>query len=403
MSQPVLDGIRVVEVATFVLGPAAGTVMADFGADVIHVEHPVTGDVYRYLHQLKPLPDCEHNYPWILTSRNKRSVALDLKREAGRGVLRDLVRDADVLITNYHASVLASLELRWEDLAPLNERLVYAHATGYGEEGSEAEKPGYDATAWWARSGLMDAVRPGGAELGLATPGMGDHPSAMALFGAVMLALYQRERSGRGQRVHTSLLANGAWANGIYLQAALCGAPAYAAPTHATSPNALVNHYHCADGRAFYLAMVQEAVEWERFTEAIGMPQLREDPRFAVLEDRRAHSQELTAILDRVFAEKPLDHWHETLDRYAVTFGAVKRTEDLTDDPQMQANGIFRPIEGTDDMRTVDSPIHVEGFPKQPARLAPEIGEHSVEILQGLGYDEERIRALLDAGAVRST
>ena len=404
MTQRVLDGIRVVEVATFVLGPAAGTVMADFGADVIHVEHPVTGDVYRNLHKLKPLPDFERSYPWILTSRNKKSVAVDLKRDEGREIVRDLVREADVFITNYHPSVLANLEMRWEDLSPLNPRLVYAHATGYGREGDEVEKPGYDATAWWARSGMMDAVRPGGANFGMATPGMGDHPSAMALFGAVMLALYDRERSGRGQRVHTSLLANGAWSNGIYLQAALCGAAPYEAPTHETTPNALVNHYQCADGQSFFLAMVQEEVEWERFSEAIGRSDLQQDRRFARIEERRSNSLELIALLDAVFAEKPLEYWRESLDRHEVTFGIVARTDELPGDVQMNANGIFPLIEGDEPgLRTVDSPIHLDGSAKRPAGRAPEIGEHTVEVLESLGYASARIESLLGAGVVRSS
>jgi len=402
MSSQLLEGIRVVEAATFVLGPAAGTVLCDFGAEVVHVEHPETGDAYRYLSQLKPLPECERNYPWMLTSRNKRSIALDLRNPEGGQVMRDLVRRADVFITNYHPSVLAALGLSWEELRPLNPRLVYAHATGYGTRGSEVEKPGYDATAWWARSGLMDAVRPRDGEFGLATPGMGDHPSAMALFGAIMLALYDRERSGRGRRVETSLLANGAWANAVYLQAALCGAPPFVQVSHAGSPNALVNHYSCADGRAFYLAMVQERGEWSRFTEAIGRPELREDRRFAELEARRAHAAELTAILDRVFAEKPLEQWRAILDRHSITFGVVARSEELPDDPQMQANGIFPPIEGDAlGTRTVDSPIQVEGVEKRPCGPAPEIGEHSVEVLRELGYAPERIEALRASRAVR--
>jgi crotonobetainyl-CoA:carnitine CoA-transferase CaiB-like acyl-CoA transferase len=399
-----LEGIRVVELATFVFGPAAGTILGDFGADVVHIEHPQTGDAYRYLPQLRPLPECEENYCWILTSRGKKSIALDVRREAGRAVAMDLVRGADVFITNLHPSVLEKLGMRYEDVAPENPRLIYAHATGYGDQGLEVEKPGYDATAWWARSGLMDVVRPLGAEFAFATAGMGDHPSAAALFGAIALALFDRERTGKGRRVRTSLLANGAWSNALLLQAALCGGTTYAAPPRTHSLNALVNSYVCEDGRGLYLAMVQEAVEWERFSDAVGKPELRDDPRFKDLAERRANAPALVAILDPIFGSKPLAHWRAELDRYSVTFGIIARIDDLPDDPQLNANGVFRPVVGPGvrpGLRTVDSPIHLDGAEKRPATRAPEIGEHGRELLESLGYSRERIDALVRDGVLR--
>ena len=399
-----LEGIRVVELATFVFAPAAGTVLADFGADVVHIEHPLTGDAYRYLTQLRPLPECDENYCWILTSRGKKSIALDVRRAEGRAIALDLVRGADVFITNLHPSVLEKLGMRYEDVSSENPRLIYAHATGYGDQGGEAEKPGYDATAWWARSGLMDAVRPHGAEFAFATAGMGDHPSSMSVFAAIALALFDRERTGKGRRVRSSLLANGAWSNSILLQAALCGASTYAPPPRTRSLNALVNSYLCADARGLYLAMVQEAVEWERFTDAIGRPALRDDARFRDVPTRRANAPALVAILDPVFASKPLAHWRAELDRFTVTFGIIARTEDLPNDPQLNANGIFRPVEGPGvrpGLRTVDSPIHLDGAEKRPATRAPEVGEHGREILESLGYARERIDALVRDGVLR--
>lgn len=399
-----LEGIRVVELATFVFAPAAGTILGDFGAEVVHIEHPQIGDAYRYLPQLKPLPECDENYCWILTSRGKKSIALDVRRPEGRAVAMDLVRGADVFITNLHPSVLAKLGMRYEDVAPANPRLIYAHATGYGDAGEEVEKPGYDATAWWARSGLMDSVRPGGGDFGFATAGMGDNPSAAALFGAIALALFDRERTGRGRRVRTSLIANGAWSNSLLIQAALCGGKTYQVPPRARSLNALVNSYVCGDGRGLYLAMVQEAVEWSRFTDAIGRPDLRTDPRFAELAPRRANAPALVEILDPIFAAHPLSHWRAELDRHGVTFGIIARIDDLPDDPQMIANGVFRPVVGPGvrpGLRTVDSPIHLDGAPKRPATRAPEIGEHGRELLAQLGYSRERIDALVRDGVLR--
>ena len=399
-----LEGYKVVELATFVFGPAAGTILGDFGAEVIHIEHPQTGDPYRMLPQLKPLPECEDNYCWILTARGKKSIALDVRKPEGREVAHKLVKDADVFITNLHPSVLEKLGMDWESLAPENPRLIYAHATGYGDQGDEVEKPGYDATAWWARSGLMDAVRPAGAEFALATAGMGDHPSAMALFGAIALALFDRERTGKGRRVKTSLCANGAWSNSILIQAALCGGKTYQPPSKATSANALVNHYLCSCGRGLYLAMVQEPVEWERFTRAVGKPELATDPRFKELPLRRANAQALIQILEEVFASRPLSAWREELDRHQITFGIIQRIDDLAHDPQLAANGILREMSGPGirpGLRTVDSPIQLDGVTKAPARRPPGLGEHGREILRDLGYDDARIASLVKEGVLK--
>jgi formyl-CoA transferase len=402
----VLDGIRVLDIGTFVFGPAAATVLADFGAEVVKVENPRGGDTYRYLVELPPMPASEQNYCWILTSRGKRSLALDLKREEGREVLLELVQVSDVLITNHHPSVLADLRLRYEDLAPLNERLVYAHATGYGDRGDEIEKPGYDMTAWWARSGLMDAVRPGQSAPALSVAGMGDHPAAMSLFGAILLALYRRERTGRGGHVSTSLMANGAWSNACLIQAELCGAETYAPADRTHPPNALVNPYRTSDDRWFVLVLVQEAKDWEPLCRAIGRSDLLADARFSELDARHKHAAELTEILDGVFATKRLDEWRAILDAHGVTFGIVSRAQDLVDDATLAANGVLVPVADprATGLRTVSSPLELRGEEKVQPSLAPGIGEHSREILASvLGYSPERIRELLDAGVVTGT
>ena len=400
----VLEGIRVLDIGTFVFGPAAATVLSDFGAEVIKVENPRGGDPYRYLVQLPPMPACEENYCWMLDGRNKKSVTIDLKQPAGRQVLLDLVRVSDVLVTNHHPSVLADLGLRFEDLAPLNERLVYAHATGYGTEGDETEKPGFDMTAWWARSGLMDAVRGAGdGAPALATAGMGDHPSAMSLFGAIMLALYRRERTGRGGLASTSLMANGAWSNSCLLQGLLCGSEPYRRPDHESPPNALINQYATADGRWFVLVLVTEARDWEPLCRAIGRPGLAADPRFTEQAARRKHAPELARILTSVFRTKPLDEWRRILDAHDVTFGIVSRLEDLPADPALEANGIIVPIADprANGSRTISSPIALSDEEKVPPALAPELGEHTDEVLRSvLDYASEQIERLRAAGVV---
>ncbi len=395
-----LEGLKVIEVATFVFAPAAGTVLSDFGAEVIHVEPPGIGDPYRLLPSLKPLPECEDNYCWMLDSRNKKSLVLDLKRDEGRDVLLDLARDADIFITNYHPSVLDELRIRYEDVSAVNDRLIYAHGTGYGEIGSDAEKPGYDATAWWARTGLMDAVRPAEGEMALSTAGMGDHPSAMTIFGGIALALYAREKTGKGTKVSTSLMANGAWSNSILIQAALCGGSTYVPPTQAHSPNAMVNHYRTKDGRSFFLVMVKEATEFTQFCQAIGLPELAEDPRFAPIEKRRENAAELAQILSARFLERTWPEWQKILDDHAITFGQIATIDEVPYDSQMETNGVFLEVEGQPGTRVVNSPIELRDHPKQQPLPPPELGEHSRSILEGLGYDAKRIASLREAGVV---
>ena len=397
--QAILQGLRVVEVATFIAAPAAGTMLGDFGAEVIHVEAPGVGDPYRHLYTLRPLPECEENYPWLLDARNKQSVALNLKHADGRAALYQLLATADVFITNYQPSVLGDLQIRHEDVAPLNPRLIYAHVTGYGEHGDEVERPGYDATAWWARSGLMDLVRPRGGEVALSAPGMGDHPTAVALFGAIMLALYRRQQNGQGGKVSTSLMANGVWSNSIMAQAALCQAQPMEPWVHADSPNPLLAVYETRDQRHFSLVLVKEAHEWGQFCAAVARPDLVHDPRFATSPDRRSNARALVAILDALFATRTLAEWTTILDQNRITFGLVQRSFALPDDRQMRANGVFRDIVNLPGRETIDSPIQVEGVTKTAAHAAPSLGQHTRSVLAQLGYAAADIDALIASGA----
>ncbi len=392
----ILDGIKVLDVGTFIFGPAAATVMADFGAEVIKIEPPGFGDPYRYLASMPPMPACEQNYPWLLDARNKKSVALDLKQDEGRALLLRLAAQADVFVTNFPPAVLERLRLRDEDLRPSNPRLIFAHATGFGLRGPEAGKPGYDATAWWGRSGLMDVVRQEGSEPGGSTPGMGDHPSAMTLFAAIMTALYRRERTGVGSMVTSSLYANGIWSNSVYLQSLLCGGESFRRVSRQGMPNATINLYECRDGRWFLLVMIREDKVWERFVEALGSPESLADPRFATVEHRRGNVEALVEALDAIFRTRDYEDWRERLDDAGITFGSIARLEDVVADPQAAANDLFVEAVTADGktVRTVTSPFEIAGIAKTAAGPAPEIGEHTDEVLTAAGVTAEALADL---------
>jgi crotonobetainyl-CoA:carnitine CoA-transferase CaiB-like acyl-CoA transferase len=400
MEKGIFEGLKVLDCASFIAAPAAATVLSDFGADVIKIEPPVTGDPYRHLPNLPGYPHSPHNFAWMLESRNKKSLALDLSKPEGKAVLYRLVAEADVFITNFPPNVRSRLGITYEELTPLNERLVYASFTGYGEKGEEANKPGFDSNAYWARSGLMDLVRadPNTAPA-RSVAGMGDHPCAMALYGAIVTALYKRERTGKGSHVSSNLMANGIWANGILAQARLCGAKFGERRPRERALNAVTNHYKCRDGRWLILSLLNEDRQWPTLARCLGREDLASDPRFATRPDRHARSLELIKVFDEIFAKKDLAEWRRILDGNGLVFGVVGILDDIPDDQQMLENEVLVPFEN-DTMLTINSPIWVDGSNKVPPRLPPAIGEHSDEILRQAGYDEAAIRQLRTSGAV---
>ncbi|MDB5513454.1 MAG: carnitine dehydratase, partial [Tardiphaga sp.] len=271
MENGIFAGLKVLDCASFIAAPAAATVLSDFGAEVIKIEPPGSGDPYRNLPNLPGYPHSEHNYAWLLEARNKRSLALDLGKPEARAVLHRLVADSDVFITNFPPQVRQKLGITYAELAPLNQRLIYASFTGYGEKGEEANKPGFDSNAYWARSGLMDLVRADEKTTpARSVAGMGDHPCAMALFGAIVTALYKRERTGKGSHVSSNLMANGIWASGVLAQAKLCGATFQERRPRERALNAVTNHYKCRDGRWLILSLLNEERQWPALACCLG-------------------------------------------------------------------------------------------------------------------------------------
>jgi len=399
----VLSGIRVIDCGTYVAGPAAATVMSDFGADVVKIERPGGGDLFRLFSRLPGNAKAELDWCWTLTSRNKRSVAIDFGNPAGREAILRLVKTADVFVTNYQRQLLRKFALNYEDLSTVNPRLIYAHLTGYGDAGDDCDDPSFDALAYWARSGLMRTVTGLDGTPGAPRPGMGDHPTAMSLFAAVMLGLYRRERTGKGMRVTTSLMASGAWANGCDIQAKLCDAvfPVRGAGKH--PPNPLAAVYLSRDQKMFLLVLIDPDNEFPRLCgDVFGQPELATSELFSTNSARAENAASLHAILQAQFEARDLAEWRAVFKQFDIKWSALPTRDEAVADPQMRASGAIIKVHGGK-LETVNSPVFITGVEKQTPRMAPALGEHTREVLHELGYADREIESMIKSGAVTAT
>lgn len=398
-TENIFSGLKVVDLASFIAGPGAAVILSDFGADVIKVEPP-TGDLWRIGYKIPPHPRAKDNYPWHLNNRNKRGLALDLKSPKAAEILERLVKWADVLIVNTPHPARKKLKLMYEDVVQWNPGLIYADLTGYGDKGPDADLPGFDITSYWARSGLLSLTRDAGAPPTLPVSGSGDHATAVGLFSAIVMGLYRRERTGKGSYVTTSLLAEGVWACGVAIQAALCDAKFFPLHDRKNPPNATFNVYRSSDDNWFLVIVTPD--RWPALATAIGRTDLLSDARFGDPATQAANASQLTEILDKVFASQPMAYWREALDHAHITYGVVRSPSQVINDPQLLENDIIVPLEGAGEHLkfTVSSPMQVHDLAKVPARRAPEIGEHNEEILLQLGFGADEIDGLRASGTV---
>ena len=399
-SDNIFSGVKVVDFASYIAGPSAAVILSDFGADVIKVEPP-SGDAWRNGHRVPQQPQAKDPYQWHLANRNKRGMALDLKSPSAQPIVEKLVTWADVLILNTPHRARKRLKLEYEDVTQWNPRLIYADLTGFGENGPDADLPGFDITSYWARSGLLSMTRDAGAPPTWPVAGSGDNATAVGLYSAIVTALYRRERTGKGSYVTTSLLAEGVWSASVSIQAALSGATFYGLHDRKHPVHAALNVYRAADDTWFVLIVSYDKLV--PVAKAIDRADLLADPRFSDPAKLVANMPQLTAILDEVFATQPMAHWYEIFTDLAVTFGAVRNPQEVINDPQLRSNDIVVPLEGAGGQMTstISSPIQVHGVSKVAARRAPEIGEHNEQILKELGFDPKAIEGFRASGAVR--
>ena len=395
-----LHGVRVVELGVWIAGPAASGVLGDWGADVVKIE-PLSGDPSRLFRRMLSLTR-DDNPIFELDNRNKRGIALDVSTAEGRTIVLDLVRDADVFVTNARAESVARAGLDYESLRAINPRIVYGQITGYGLEGPEADRPGFDIAAYWARSGLAHLHTPEDGEPPILRGGVGDHSTGVAFAGAIAAALFHRERTGEGQMVSTSLFRQGVYTLGYDLSLALSWGRYPPVNRRADAPSPTANNYRTADGRRFWVVGVEADRHWPPLARVAGHPEWIDDPRFATARDRTVNARELIALLDGVFASKPFDEWVAIFATEPDMFWAPVATPDeVLADPQTRAaGGIVDVPNGDDVVPMIASPADFHGTPGEQRSIAPRIGEHTRDILRGLGRSDADIDALAAAGVI---
>jgi crotonobetainyl-CoA:carnitine CoA-transferase CaiB-like acyl-CoA transferase len=395
-----MEGIKVVEVGMWVAGPAAAGILGDWGAEVIKIEPPL-GDPMRGI--LSLLVNAEGvNPPFELDNRNKRSVGLDLSVPEAREIAAALVDEADVFVTNVRPEALARAGLDYEIVSARNDRIVYAHITGYGLAGDERDRAAFDVGAFWSRAGVAAALAPEGAPLPYQRGGMGDHMAAVAAAAAVSAALFARERTGVGQLVSVSLLRVGMYMLGWDINMAVrLGIPTVPMTIDAP-PNPMISAYTAGDGLRFWLLGLQGDRLWPDLLRAIERTEWAADERYATLASRFENRAALVRDLGAVFSTRTLQEWADVFDREDVWWAPVRHAHEVVTDPQAHAAGGFVtvPLDGERQIDMVATPIDFLGTPWAPRGAAPEFAQHTEEVLLELGHGWDRITELKELGAI---
>jgi crotonobetainyl-CoA:carnitine CoA-transferase CaiB-like acyl-CoA transferase len=402
MDQDAFEGVRVVELAQWVFVPVAGALLADWGGDVIRIER-LEGDPYRGLATQGIGTDRDGvNLSMALANRGKRSIALNLRHETGLAVLHELLASADVFLTSLRPGALSRLGLDADTLRDRYPSLIYARGHGFGVRGPDANQPGYDSSAFFARGGVSHILTPPERDYPISQRGaMGDRNAAMALAFGIAAALLKRNKTGAGSIVDVSLLATAMWMLSSDLLAVLNGGTA--APVGGRGPqvNPLTGNYRTKDGRHIQLMFLQGDRYWAEFCRVVGRDDLIDDPRFTDLAARRVNSEACVAELDSVFTRHTLAEWKELLAKLDAPWAPVQSVAEVIEDPQVHANGYVGEVRLDDGQayRLPSVPVQLDQR-APPLRRAPEHGEHTEALLQELGYDWDRISKLMEDGVI---
>ena len=392
-----LKGIKVIDAASFIAAPLVSALMSDYGAEVIKIE-PLTGDTYREaVIGGHVWPESDIDWAFILENRNKRSLSIDLKSKEGQAILNKLILEADVFVTNLPKTPRKKLGLTDKVIRKINSRIIYASLSAFGETGPDSDRTGLDSTAYFARSGLMDWSKANELDKipPFPIPGGGDHPTGLSLFTSILLALMNRDKTGLGTTVSTSLLANGIWSNAMLIQAVLSGHKPIDT-FHWDTLSAMRNIYTLKDKSLFFMLLTNEEKHWQPFLRSLNLESLNESSKFNTKDNRQNNKKELKKILQKEFLKYSYDDVRKKLIDTGIVFTKIIKTENTISDPQTNLNNMFMNITGESikDLKIISPPLNIENAPRKNATKAPKLGEHNVEILKELGYTNEEIKIL---------
>lgn len=400
-----LEGIKVIEVGGAFAMPLAGMLMGSWGAEVIHVEPPGRGDLQRHLlasgmagwarpHRV--------NYIWEHVDRNKKSLTVNLKSPEGQEIIHQLAEEADVFLNNLRPYEMEKFRLDYKTLADRNPKIIYANLTGYGQKGPEKNVGGYDSVAFWARSGVMDLMHEPDSAPNISRPAYGDSITSQSLLAGVMAALFMRERSGEGQEVEVSLYNSAIFALGTDITGCLISGEDSVRPSRRNIGNPIRNIYPTADDRWIMLGMTNSEHYWATFCTAINREDLIDAPRFVNQQARAENAAELVSLLEEVFRSRTYAAWGEVLSQNKLIWAPLQTPLEVTRDEQALANDYFVDWDHPtyDRIRLLNNPIKLSRSPAENRCKAPDLGEHTEQILEDLGYDSAAISKLKNEGIV---
>ena len=404
MSTPLpLDDVRVIEIDSWMAAPSAAAILSDLGADVIKIE-PLSGDPMRNTTRPAKVDGAfkGYDFQFDVDNRGKRSIAVDLASDEGRDIVHRLCEGADVFLCNLLQHRQEKFGLSPAQLWETNSKLVHATLTGYGTDGPEAWRPGYDVTAFFGRSGLYDSMRDGNdGQVAMARPAQGDHTTGLALLSGILAALRLAERTGTGQAIETSLFETAVWTLATdYGVTAVDQAPVRRR-SRQQQIVATANRYPCGDGNWVVFNMPEEAA-WPRFCQALGLEQLLDDNRLQNIKGRFDNMAEVVDLVDEALSARPRDEWGPIFDEQRLIWGPVLGLHEVVADPQAEAIDLFPTVEHAEhgEYRTVRAPIRIQGVDTSPRRSSPMPGQHTRLVLTDAGFDDAAIDQLIADGKV---